>query len=146
MPLLLKSVQDFLRAHRVRPCDMGACASTGYTKTLKGKGYGGYGEGDGVKAKVKVVHFHGKIEEFKKPIRAKNITSENPGCFLCNSESMLIGSCMPQLPEEELLQPGQIYFIMPNSRAHIPLYLADLCALAIKASATLGKRPSFTFR
>eukprot|EP00261_Vitis_vinifera_P016955 XP_010646390.1 PREDICTED: uncharacterized protein LOC104878189 [Vitis vinifera] len=118
---------------------MGACSSTQNTKTLKAYG-GGRGGGDGVKAKARVIHVDGdQIQEFKQPIRARNITSQNPGCFICNSESMFIGSCVPQLPEEELLQPGQIYFLMPISRARIPLSLSDLCALAIKASSTLGK-------
>ena len=127
-------------------CDMGACSSTQNTKTLKAYGEG-RGGGDGVKAKARVIHVDGdQIQEFKQPIRARNITSQNPGCFICNSESMFIGSCVPQLPEEELLQPGQIYFLMPISRARIPLSLSDLCALAIKASSTLGKRSSFTLR
>ncbi|RVX23867.1 hypothetical protein CK203_000216 [Vitis vinifera] len=85
---------------------MGACSSTQNTKTLKAYG-GGRGGGDGVKAKARVIHVDGdQIQEFKQPIRARNITSQNPGCFICNSESMFIGSCVPQLPEEELLQPA----------------------------------------
>lgn len=117
---------------------MGVCSSTQNTGTL---------EADGMKekAKAKVIHVDGQIQELQQPMKASNITSQNPGCFLCNSESIFIGSCVPRLPEEELLQPGQIYFLMPISCAHTPMSLADLCALAIKASSGMGKdRPSLS--
>lgn len=115
---------------------MGVCYSIENTETHREKG----GGGDGAKGKAKVIHADGRMEEFKQPIRAINITSENPGFFLCNSELMFIGSCVPELAEKDVLEAGQIYFLMPNSRAHYPLSLADVCALAIKASSALTKQ------
>ncbi|XVF61935.1 hypothetical protein PTKIN_Ptkin08bG0175400 [Pterospermum kingtungense] len=88
---------------------------------------------------AKVVHIDGRVQELRLPIRAKNIISQNPNCFLCSSESMLIGTCVPQVPDDEELQPGQIYFLLPLSQSHKPLSLPDLCSLAIKASSGLCK-------
>lgn len=84
----------------------------------------------------------GKLQEFRTPIQAKQITSNNPNCFLCSSETMSVGACLSRAADEEELQPGQIYFLLPESRAHEPLSLPDLCSLAIKASSALGQSQS----
>ncbi|KAE8651930.1 hypothetical protein Csa_006329 [Cucumis sativus] len=95
---------------------------------------------------IKVVHMDGFIEEFSDPIKASKITSRNPNFFLCNSEQMLIGSCVPSLSSDENLQMGQIYFLLPLSLAHSPLSLPDLCNFAIKASSALRNIQSSLFR
>lgn len=87
----------------------------------------------------KIIHLDGRLQEFREPIEAKHILSQNPDCYLCSSESMFIGSQVPHLGEEEQLQPGQIYFLMPLSKSQAPLTLQDLCSLAIKASSALPK-------
>ncbi|KAH0977700.1 hypothetical protein GBA52_027419 [Prunus armeniaca] len=51
---------------------------------------------------------------------------------------MYVGSCAPQVPKDEELRLGQIYFLMPLSQSKSPLSLQDLCSLAIKASAALA--------
>ncbi|XP_039054246.1 uncharacterized protein LOC120196518 [Hibiscus syriacus] len=113
---------------------MGACASsTLNSKLVKGAGGGGRGSS----TPTKVVDMDGRVQELKQPIQAKKIISQNPNCFLCSSESMTIGRCVPQVPDDEELQPGRIYFLMPLSDSHKPLSLPDLCALAIKASSGL---------
>ncbi|MBA0717311.1 hypothetical protein Golax_005144 [Gossypium laxum] len=121
---------------------MGACVSS--TSTSKpGKTVGG---GGGSSSSTKrssmaatVVHMDGRVQQFRQSIQANNIISLNPDCFLCSSESMSIGTCVPQMPADEELQPGQIYFLLPLSQSHKPLTLPDLCSLAIKASAGLGR-------
>lgn len=88
----------------------------------------------------KIIHMnYGWLHEIKLPMQAKAVTSQNPNCFLCSSDSMFIGNCPTQVHPEEELQPGHIYFLMPLSRAHLPLSLPDLCALAIKTTFALGK-------
>ncbi|KAE8695187.1 hypothetical protein F3Y22_tig00110733pilonHSYRG00395 [Hibiscus syriacus] len=111
---------------------MGACASS--TSNSKSEKAGG-GGARGSWTAAKVVDMNGGVQELKQPIQAKKIISQNPNCFLCSSESMSIGTCVPQVPDDEELQPGKIYFLMPLSHSHIPLSLPDLCALAIKASS-----------
>ncbi|EXB96692.1 hypothetical protein L484_011732 [Morus notabilis] len=88
----------------------------------------------------KVIHaVDGRLQEYKPPIQAKHVTSKYQSCFLSSSESMSIGTCVPRVPDDEDLQPGQIYFLFPESQAQKPLSLPDLCSLAIKASSALSK-------
>lgn len=90
---------------------------------------------------AKVIHEDGKLQEFKQPIKARHIISQNPNCFLSSSESMHLDSVVPQMEGEEELQLGQIYFLMPLKFFEVPLSLPDLCSLAIKASAALPSLP-----
>uniref|UniRef100_A0A7C8YQ89 Uncharacterized protein n=1 Tax=Opuntia streptacantha TaxID=393608 RepID=A0A7C8YQ89_OPUST len=87
---------------------------------------------------IMVVHSDGRLEEFNQPIRASHILSQHPNSFLCSSESMYVDSIVPQIPEDEELELGQIYFLLPMSQSHKVLTLQDLCGLAIKASLALG--------
>ncbi|KAF3976276.1 hypothetical protein ACB098_02G172900 [Castanea mollissima] len=124
---------------------MGGCASFPKTKTRKGSS-GGQVQADcnkqedelsSTKTKAnkttKVIHMDmdGWVQELKQPIQAKAITSQNPNCFLCSSESLSIGTCAPHVPDDEDLQPGHIYFLMPLSRAHQPLSLSLTCVLSL---------------
>ncbi|KAK9284760.1 hypothetical protein L1049_023937 [Liquidambar formosana] len=115
---------------------MGLCVSS---ESAKRKGGGRDGESIKLLSTAKVIHVDGRVQEFNQPILAGSITSQNPNCFLCSSESMSIGTCVPHVREDEELHAGQIYFLMPLSRAHTPLSLPDLCSLAIKASSTMTK-------
>ncbi|KAK9001563.1 hypothetical protein V6N11_083343 [Hibiscus sabdariffa] len=87
---------------------------------------------------TKIIHPNGKLQEFRQPIRASLILSQNPNCFLCNSELMYVDSRLPHVPEDEQLQPDQIYFLMPLSKSQATLSLQELCSLAIKASEPLS--------
>ncbi|KAF4380670.1 hypothetical protein F8388_017024 [Cannabis sativa] len=91
-------------------------------------------------ATAKVINaVDGRLHEFPTPIQAKQITSKNPNFFLCSAETMSVGACLIRAAEEEELQSGQIYFLLPESRAQKPLSLPDLCSLAITASSALCK-------
>ncbi|KAK6946194.1 PADRE domain [Dillenia turbinata] len=87
---------------------------------------------------AKLIYLDGRVQEFKQPIQAGSILSLNPNNFICSSESMHINSFVPPVPDHEELQPGQLYFLLPQSYSNVPLSLQDLCALAIKAGAALG--------
>lgn len=98
---------------------------------------------------AKIIHMHGRLQEFREPIKASHILSQNPNFYLCSSESMFIGSKVPHLAKEEQLQLGQIYFLLPLSMSQSPLTLQDLCWLAIKANSALPKltpQPPFKYR
>lgn len=110
---------------------MGLCASGGYERKLRG--IAPYWP-----STAKLIDLDGKLQEFRHPIIAGHILSHNPNCFLCCSDSMYINSSLPLIPKNEELQLGQIYFLLPLSKSHIPLSLQDLCALAIKASSALA--------
>jgi len=87
---------------------------------------------------AKIIHLDGRLQEFRQPIKAGHILSQNPNSFLCSADSMDINSHVPLMPQNEELQLGQIYFMMPLSKSQAPLSLQDLCALAIKAHAALA--------
>ncbi|XP_044470519.1 uncharacterized protein LOC123199550 [Mangifera indica] len=115
---------------------MGVCASYPGANEIKGGGE----DHNGVRwpSTAKVIHMDGRVEELKAPIPARNIISQNPNHFLCSSEAMSMNNCMPQMPGEEELQLGQIYFLLPLSHAHKLLALKDMCSLAIKANSAFG--------
>ncbi|XP_040989630.1 uncharacterized protein LOC121237114 [Juglans microcarpa x Juglans regia] len=109
---------------------MGACVSSQETETsksrgkLEGKGRGqrqAQEQADWCNNKqqsktTKVIHMnYGWLNEIKLPMQAKAVTSQNPNCFLCSSESLSIGKRPTQVPPEEEQQPGHIYFLMPLS-------------------------------
>ncbi|XP_027362664.1 STS14 protein-like [Abrus precatorius] len=138
---------------------MGACASSHsatMTKTTSASAKGGIAcatESFRRPSSIVVMDMMGGTKEYRQPIPASMVLSENPNCYLCNSESMYIGTCMPRMADEEELQPGRIYFLVPLSHFHSPLSLRLLCDLAVKASTALVKtndngvsvqRPLFT--
>ncbi|KAI3437417.1 uncharacterized protein J3R85_005399 [Psidium guajava] len=115
---------------------MGACLSSQNTKQSHQTRESSKGS---PAATIKIVQADGKVQELREPLQARHITSQNhPSFFLCSSESLSLDSCPPQVDEEEELQAGQIYFLLPIALAHRPLRLPDLCVLAIKASSALG--------
>lgn len=131
---------------------MGVCASshshspttTKTTTTIKHGGERAASESFRRPSTIVVIDMEGGIiKEYKNPISASEVvSSDNPRCFLCNSEAMYIGTCMPRVPDDEELLPGRIYFLVPLSLSHHPLSLTLLCDLAVKASSALANRPS----
>ncbi|TYJ44569.1 hypothetical protein E1A91_A03G234700v1 [Gossypium mustelinum] len=87
---------------------------------------------------TKIIYPDGNLQQLIQPIKASVVLSQNPSCFLCNSELMYVNSCLPQVPGDEQLQLDQIYFLMPLSMSQAPLSL-ELCSLAIKAGAALSR-------
>uniref|UniRef100_A0A368UIM9 SCP domain-containing protein n=1 Tax=Glycine max TaxID=3847 RepID=A0A368UIM9_SOYBN len=123
---------------------MGACASSPSAKTTaasvnKGGGGGGAPASESFRrpSSIMVMDMLGRINEYKQPIPARNVLSENPHFYLCNSETVHIGTCMPRVPDEEELLPGRIYFLVPLSHSDSPLSLPLLCDLAVKAGSAL---------
>lgn len=87
---------------------------------------------------AQVVDLDGRLHEFWRRTTAEEVLSHHPKCYLCSSDNMNINSNAPKLPEDHVLQFGQIYFLMPLSKSLTPLSLQDLCVLAIKASKALA--------
>ncbi|XP_076957531.1 uncharacterized protein LOC143633042 [Bidens hawaiensis] len=87
---------------------------------------------------VKVINSgDGRLQEFKQPVMVSHVLSGHPAAFLCSSDTMFVGCHVPQMPGNEELQMGQIYFLMPLSNSNNPLSLHELCSLAIKAGLAL---------
>ncbi|KAK7307583.1 hypothetical protein VNO77_40778 [Canavalia gladiata] len=122
---------------------MGVCASSpsATTKTISAGRKGGVGRRSQSfrgPSSIVVMDMVGGSKEYRQPIPASLVLSENPSCYLCNSESMYIGTCMPRVPDEEYLLPGRIYFLVPLFHSHSPLSLPLLCDLAVKTSSALA--------
>ncbi|XP_071697611.1 uncharacterized protein [Rutidosis leptorrhynchoides] len=83
----------------------------------------------------------GNLREFHQPIKTRQVLSRHPNnnFFLWSSEHMFVNHPVPHVPEDEDLQPSQIYFLMPVSKSCKPLSLHELCSLAIKASLAIEK-------
>ncbi|XVE48632.1 hypothetical protein DITRI_Ditri01bG0017400 [Diplodiscus trichospermus] len=109
---------------------MGICASSLYT--TKG------GNLCWPPPTTKIIYPDGRLQEFRQPIKASFVLSQNPNCFLCNSELMYVNSRLPRVHEDEELQLDQIYFLMPLSKSQATISLQELCSLAIKASTALS--------
>ncbi|OIW10980.1 hypothetical protein TanjilG_22787 [Lupinus angustifolius] len=122
---------------------MGACVSfyhspTATTTTTNAKARAA--ESFRRPATIMVMDMKGEIREFIHPIPASHVIADNLSCFLCNSESLFIGKCIPRVPDEEQLLPGKIYFLVPLSQSHNPLSLTRLCDLVVKASSALANK------
>uniref|UniRef100_A0A8I6Y3R5 Uncharacterized protein n=1 Tax=Hordeum vulgare subsp. vulgare TaxID=112509 RepID=A0A8I6Y3R5_HORVV len=62
--------------------------------------------------------------------------------FVCNSDALYFIEPPPALAYDELLRPGQIYFLLPAAGLGRPLSSADMAALAVRATAAIAaKRP-----
>ncbi|KAK4378374.1 hypothetical protein RND71_000236 [Anisodus tanguticus] len=86
-----------------------------------------------------VIQITGKLQEFRQPITAGEILVQHPDFFICSSEAMNVNSLVPQLAKDEMLQLGQLYFLLPVSKLQTPFSLQDMCALAVKASTALNE-------
>ncbi|KAL3515216.1 hypothetical protein ACH5RR_022118 [Cinchona calisaya] len=89
-------------------------------------------------AAAQVVYWNGKLQELWQPIKAEEILTQDPNFFLCSSETMNLNSVPCQMAKDEELQLGQLYFLIPVSKLHLPFSLQDLCKLAISASKALN--------
>ncbi|KAK4265531.1 hypothetical protein QN277_026573 [Acacia crassicarpa] len=81
---------------------------------------------------VRVVHLNGFVEHFEGPISVSQVTggSGNPSKhFVCTPLQLLSPSSKP-LKKDTLLQPGQVYFMLPfsilQSDASSPVDMASL--------------------
>lgn len=86
---------------------------------------------------AKVIHVDGTVEEYANAVRAGQVVARSPGCYVCSIEAMEVGAQAPGVPEAEVLEPGELYFLMPVSRSERPLSLQELCRLAVTASTAL---------
>ncbi|CAL0314429.1 unnamed protein product [Lupinus luteus] len=102
---------------------MGNCSSYGSTQVIT----------------AKLVHQDGRLQEFPYPVKVSYLLQEHPTCFICNSDEMDFDDVVTAVDENDVLQPGQLYFALPLSLLRQPLQPAEMAALAVKASSALMK-------
>ncbi|KAE9606741.1 hypothetical protein Lal_00025928 [Lupinus albus] len=90
-------------------------------------------------ATAKLVHQDGRLQEFPYPVKVSYLLQEHPTSFICNSDEMDFDDVVTAVREDDVLQPGQLYFALPLTRLSNPLKAAEMAALAVKASSALMK-------
>ncbi|KAF8687800.1 hypothetical protein HU200_042736 [Digitaria exilis] len=94
-----------------------------------------------------VVAADGSLREFAPascPVSASDVLlagdGDNAGkFFVCSSDALYFDADVPALGADELLRPGQIYFVLPAAMVGRPLSAADMAALAVRASDALAR-------
>ncbi|CAI9104442.1 OLC1v1003110C1 [Oldenlandia corymbosa var. corymbosa] len=90
---------------------------------------------------AQVIHWNGRLQELWQPTKAEEILTQNPDFFLCCSEAMNVDSVPGEMAKDEVLQLGQLYFLIPVPKINQPFSLQDLCTLAVKGSKALNCNP-----
>ncbi|KQJ93799.1 uncharacterized protein LOC100828602 [Brachypodium distachyon] len=97
-------------------------------------------------APVRIIAADGSLKELPASHRVtvSDVLAGNEASafFVCSSDALYFDQSPPALAPGELLQPGQIYFLLPAAALGRPLSSADMAAMAVRASAALAaKRP-----
>ncbi|KAE8782892.1 hypothetical protein D1007_43680 [Hordeum vulgare] len=96
-------------------------------------------------APVRVIAADGSLKELPASPRvavSDVLAGEAASFFVCNSDALYFNEPPQALASDELLRPGQMYFLLPASVLGRPLSSADMAALAVRASAAIAaKRP-----
>lgn len=85
---------------------------------------------------VKVVHSNGLVDEFFRPVLVKELTVDYPNHFICHSNDLNIARTVPPLPDDEEMELGQVYFLLPQKIFESLLTEADVAALISKAAVS----------
>ncbi|XP_054822850.1 uncharacterized protein LOC129321193 [Prosopis cineraria] len=88
---------------------------------------------------AKLVLHDGRLQEFSYPVKASYVLQKYPRCFICNSDDMDFDDVVSAIDEDEHLQLGQLYFVLPLTRLEHRLRAEEMAALAVKASSALTK-------
>lgn len=90
-------------------------------------------------ATAKLILHDGRLQEFSYPVKVSYVLQRNPSYFICNSDEMDFDDVVSAISDEDVLQPGQLYFALPLSRLESRLQAEEMAALAVKASSALAK-------
>ncbi|XP_042494334.1 uncharacterized protein LOC122073772 [Macadamia integrifolia] len=90
---------------------------------------------------VKVISANGNLREYPIPVTVSQVLQieSSSSYFLCNSDCLFFDDYIPALDSIEVLQAGQIYFVLPITRLQYRLTAPDMAALAVKASTALSQ-------
>nr|ABK21767.1 unknown [Picea sitchensis] len=101
---------------------MGSCVSSTATSSVPA-------------ATAKLILMDGSILEFSEVVRSQEILQEYPGHFICNSDGLYAGRNISQvLRDDDQLQIGQLYFLLPQRKLQFVLTDSDMASLLFKIS------------
>jgi hypothetical protein len=112
---------------------MGSCVSRSPESSMAGS------SGRTV-ATAKVVGLDGSMAQYAAPVTARDALGddERASVFLCSSDELRFDAPPRALADEEELQPGWLYFVLPVSMLRLALSGHEMAALAVRASAALA--------
>ncbi|KAK9061840.1 hypothetical protein SSX86_019024 [Deinandra increscens subsp. villosa] len=90
-------------------------------------------------ATAKLILTDGSLQEFSYPVKVSYVLQKHPSTFICNSDEMEFDDVVSAVRDDDVLQPGQLYFALPLTRLRRPLLPEEMAALAVKASSALAK-------
>lgn len=122
-------------------CEMGACNSCEATAVAAVNGRSASGEATA----ARVVLADGALRRFPGGTRASQAVKAAGGggggssWFLCSADGLELGAAVAAVGggDDEELQPGQLYFVLPAAMRRRPLQAEEMAALAVRASAAL---------
>ncbi|XP_047051758.1 uncharacterized protein LOC124657215 [Lolium rigidum] len=112
---------------------MGSCISHSPASSPAGSG----------RRPAKVVGLDGSMTQYAAPVTAGEAVRNderngNESVFLCSSDELRFDAAPRALADEEELQPGWLYFLLPVSMLHVALRRYEMAALAMRASSALA--------
>ncbi|KAK1440726.1 hypothetical protein QVD17_06557 [Tagetes erecta] len=88
---------------------------------------------------AKLILHDGTLQEYPYPVKVSYVLQKHPSTFICNSDEMAFDDVVSAVRDEDVLQPGQLYFALPLSRLKRKIQPEEMAALAVKASSALSK-------
>uniref|UniRef100_A0ACD5YET0 Uncharacterized protein n=1 Tax=Avena sativa TaxID=4498 RepID=A0ACD5YET0_AVESA len=90
-------------------------------------------------ATAKVVRLDGSLAQYPEPITAREaLGDDDASSFLCSSDELRFDEPPRALVDEEELEPGWLYFVLPASMLRLALSGHEMAALAVRASSALA--------
>lgn len=90
-------------------------------------------------ATAKLILMDGSIQEFSQEPKSQEILQESEDHFICNSDGLFVGQNISQvLSNEDRLQIGQLYFLLPRRKLQFVLTDSDMASLLSKITTTLS--------
>ncbi|KAM0861805.1 hypothetical protein ACQ4PT_045659 [Festuca glaucescens] len=94
-------------------------------------------------ATAKVVGLDGSMTQYAAQVTAREALGNderngNESVFLCSSDELRLAAPPRALADEEELQPGWLYFVLPVSMLRLALSGNEMAALALRASSALA--------
>ncbi|KAM0856403.1 hypothetical protein ACQ4PT_049205 [Festuca glaucescens] len=94
-------------------------------------------------ATAKVVGLDGSMTQYAVPVMAREALgnderNQNKSVFMCSSDEFRFDAPPRALADEEELQPGCLYFVLPVSTLRLALPGHEMASLAVRASSALA--------
>ncbi|XP_020576014.1 uncharacterized protein LOC110021741 [Phalaenopsis equestris] len=88
---------------------------------------------------AKVINIDGSLIEFSRPVKVSQVLGQNQtSSFLCNADGIFYGQFVQALHPDRLIEPAQLYFVLPAAKLEYRLTVADMVALAVSASSAFA--------